>query len=175
MQLDALPLGALPAPLDQGRVGLGEVAGLGQQQRHRLLGRREDVRLGRVHHHHALGGGRVDVHVVEADARPADDHQVRPGLDDLGGDLGGGADDEAVRARDRLEQRRRVEPLPHIDLVAGVTQKVQPARRDRLGHQYPGHCAPRLGSYDRVSPNSEASRLTPSTRSSSPNSYDIRK
>ena len=52
-QLDALPPAALPAPGDERRVGLGHVAGLGQQQRHRVLGGRHDVALRRVDDHHA--------------------------------------------------------------------------------------------------------------------------
>ena len=55
-QLDALPLRALPAPVDQRGVGLGDVAGLGQQHGHGVLGGGEDVRLRRVDHHHARAG-----------------------------------------------------------------------------------------------------------------------
>ena len=58
VQLDALPLGALPAAGDQRGVGLGDVARLGQQQRHGLLGHREDVRRRGVDHHDAALGGR---------------------------------------------------------------------------------------------------------------------
>ena len=92
-------LAALPPAGLEGGVGLGDVAGLGEQQRHRVLGRRQDVRLRRVDDHHAAAGGRLDVDVVEADAGPADDDQVGAGGEDLGGDLGGRADDEGVRRR----------------------------------------------------------------------------
>ena len=51
-------------------------------------------------------GGRLDVDVVEADAGPADDHQVGAGLEHLGGDRGGRPDDEGVGAR----HRRRAAP-----------------------------------------------------------------
>ena len=100
-------LRALPAAGLQGGVGLGHVAGLGQQQRHRVLGGREDVRLRGVDHHHAAVGGGLDVDVVEADAGPADDDEVGAGGEHLGGDVGGGADDQGVGALDRLEQLRR--------------------------------------------------------------------
>ena len=43
VEFDALPLAALPLARLQRRVGLGDVARLRQQQRHGLLGRREDV------------------------------------------------------------------------------------------------------------------------------------
>ena len=86
-QLDAGPPRALPPALDQCRVGLGDVAGLGEQQRHRVLRGRQHVRLGRVDHHHAALGGRGDVDVVEPDAGAADDDQLGAGFEDLGGDL----------------------------------------------------------------------------------------
>ena len=75
-QLHALPPAALPATLDEGGVGLRDVAGLGEEQRHRVLGGGEDVRLRGVHHHHALGGGGLGVDVVEPDPGPPDHHEV---------------------------------------------------------------------------------------------------
>ena len=104
-QLDALPPAALPAAGLQRGVGLGDVAGLGQEQRHGVLGRRDDVGLRGVHHHDARGGGGVDVDVVEPDAGPADDDQLGAGLEHLGGDVGGRADDQGVGADDGVEQR----------------------------------------------------------------------
>ena len=85
-QLDALPPAALPAPGDERRVGLRHVAGLGEQQRHRVLGGRDDVALRGVDDHHAAAGGGVDVDVVEADAGPADDEQVAAGGEHVVGD-----------------------------------------------------------------------------------------
>ena len=76
VELDALPPRAVPlAGLEVG-VGLRDVARLREQQRDRVLGRREHVRLRRVHDHHAAPGRRGDVDVVEADAGPADDDEV---------------------------------------------------------------------------------------------------
>ncbi len=140
-QLDALPAGPLPAALDQRGVRLGDVAGLGQQQRHGVLGRRQDVRLRRVDHHHAPLGGRVDVDVVEADAGPAHHHQVRAGLQHLAGHLGGGADDEGGRPVHDVDQLVGVEPEPDIDHVAGVTEPLEPAVGDLLGHEDARHRA----------------------------------
>ncbi len=85
-QLDALPAAALPAPGDERRVGLGDVAGLGEQQRHRVLGGRDDVALRGVDDHHAAPRGRLDVDVVETDAGPADDEQVGAGGEHVVGD-----------------------------------------------------------------------------------------
>ena len=99
-ELDALPLAALPAPGDERRVGLGHVAGLGEQQRHRVLGGGDDVRLRGVDDHHAAAGRRLDVDVVEADAGPPDHQEVGPGGEHGVGDRRGGADDQGVGARD---------------------------------------------------------------------------
>ena len=63
-------------PALQVGVRLRHVARLREQQRDRVLGRREDVRLRRVHDHHAAPGRLRDVDVVEADAGPADDDEV---------------------------------------------------------------------------------------------------
>ena len=82
-QLDALPLRPLPAAGDQRGVGLGHVAGLGEQHGHGVLGGGEDVGLGGVDDHDATRGGGLDVDVVETDAGPAHHHQVCPGLDHL--------------------------------------------------------------------------------------------
>ena len=98
MQLDALPSGPLPPTGDEGRVGLRDVAGLGQQESHGVLGGREDVRLGCVDHHHPSSGGRGHVDVVETDPGPADDHEVGTGFDQVTGHLGRRPDDERGRA-----------------------------------------------------------------------------
>src|SRR5690606_35870648 len=110
-----------------GGVGLRDVAGLGQQHRHRVLGGGEDVRLRGVDDHHAPVGGGLHVHVVEADAGPADDDEVLPGRDDVRGDLGGGADDQRVRALHRLEEAVRAEIQLQVDLVAGLPQPLEAA------------------------------------------------
>ncbi len=76
VQLDTLPAGALPLARLEGGVGLGDVAGLGEQQGHGVLGRREDVGPGGVDDHDAPAGGGGHVDVVEADPGPA---RPRPG------------------------------------------------------------------------------------------------
>ena len=149
VELDALPLRALPAAGDERRVGLGDVACLGEQERHRLLGHREDVRSRRVHHHDPALGGRRDVHVVQADAGPA--HHLERGARGqyLGSDLGRRADDECVRPADRLEELLGGEPLLDVDLVTRVAR----AGRARSARSSPSPvpvplrwspCSPRL-------------------------------
>ena len=130
-------------PCGERGVGLRHVAGLREQQRHGVLGGGDDVALRRVDDHHAAAGGGVDVDVVEADAGPADDHQVAAGLEHLGGDLRGGADDQRVGAHDVGEQLRQVEL--DVDLVACGAESVEAALGDLFGdedachrvHRYP--------------------------------------
>ena len=136
-QLDALPPAALPPPGDERGVGLGDVARLGQQQRHRVLGRRDDVALRGVDDHHAATRGRVDVDVVQPDAGAADDHQVAPGLEHLGGDLRRRADDQRVGPDDDVEQAGEIEL--HVDLVAGGAESIETAVGDLLGDQDASH------------------------------------
>ncbi len=139
VQLDALPLGAFPPPGDQRRMGLGDVAGLGQQQGHGVLGGGKHVGLGSVDDHHAPAGGGRHVDVVEPDAGPPDDDEIMPGVNDLGGDLGGRTDDQGGRARHLLEQFGRAEPGGEVNVVAGSPQQVQTGIGDGLGHQDSGH------------------------------------
>ena len=104
VQLDALPARALPAALLERRVRLRDVASLREQQRQRVLGRGQHVRLRRVHHHHAAARRRLDVDVVEADAGAADHDEVGAGLEHLRGHLGRGTDHQRMRAGDDVEQ-----------------------------------------------------------------------
>ena len=76
-QLDAAEAAALPAPVDQRRVGLRDVAGQRQHQRDGVLGGRQRVRLRRVADQDAARRGRLDVDVVDARAGPADHAQPR--------------------------------------------------------------------------------------------------
>ncbi len=121
---------------------LGDVARLGEEQRHRLLGRREDIRLRCIDDHHAALGGRGDVHVVEPDAGPADDDQIGAGGQHLGGDGGRRTDDERLRAGHRGNQLFRRETQPDVHLVARLLQAVEPGWRQLFGHEHPSHGFP---------------------------------
>ena len=138
-ELDALPLRALPAALDQRGVGLGDVAGLGHQHGEGVLGRGEDVRLRRVDHHHPAGGRHRHVDVVEPDAGPADHHQVGARRQHVRGDLGGGPHDQRVRAGDGREQLGGGKAQTDVDLVAGVAEAIEPDLRDLLRDQDASH------------------------------------
>ena len=73
VQLHAAEFRAIPGSADQRRVGLRHIPGQRQQQRHRVLGRGDDVRLRGVRYDDAAPGGRVDVDVVDPDARTGHD------------------------------------------------------------------------------------------------------
>src|SRR5205823_6412372 len=74
VQLDARELRALPLAAGERHVRLREVAREREQQRHRVLGGGDDVRLGSVRDDDPTFGGRVDVEVLaqKIDARGAD-------------------------------------------------------------------------------------------------------
>ena len=76
-ELDAAPLRALPATGDERRVRLRDVARERDEQADRVLGRRDDVRLRRVRDDDPAPCRRIDVDVVDADARAADHLQAR--------------------------------------------------------------------------------------------------
>ena len=76
LELDPAPPRALPAMLLQRGVGLRDVARERNEQADGLLGGRDDGRLGRVRDDDPAPGRRLDVDVVDADARPADHLQV---------------------------------------------------------------------------------------------------
>ncbi len=127
---------ALPAAVDQRRVGLRDVARQRQHQRDRVLGGRQRVRLRRVADQDAARRGRLDVDVVDARAGPADHAQPRPGCDQLGVDAGGGAHDERVVVADALQQLGPVEAGRDVDL-GRLAQPVDAGRGDGLGDEDP--------------------------------------
>ena len=77
----------------------------------------DGVPLGGVHDHDAPLAGGGDIHVVQADAGPADDLQFVGGCDDIGGDPGGASDGQAVVLADDPFQlfRRQVGIDIHFD------------------------------------------------------------
>ena len=155
VQLDALPPGAVPLAGLEVAVGLRDVARLREQQRDRVLGRRQHVRLRGVHHHHAATGGGGDVDVVEADPGAADDHEVVAGLEHLGGHLRGAADDQRRRALHRVEELLGRQAEPDVDLEAGAAHGLEPALGELLADQHALH---RVEARRTLEPSPERSR-----------------
>ena len=139
VQLDALPLGPLPPTFDEGGVGLGDVAGLREHQRDRVLRCRQDVRLRGVDDHHAATRGRGDVNVVEPHARAPDRNQVASGLEHLGCHAGRRTDDESRCTGHGLDELGWAERQLHVDLVTFGCHQLEPTRRKRLGDEDPRH------------------------------------
>src|SRR5204863_2371399 len=105
-----------PLPADQRGVGLRHVAGEREQQRERVLGGGDDVRLGGVGDDDpALGRGR-DVDVVDADPGATDRLHVVRGVDELGGDLRGRADQQPVVLADARGQVEAVGVGGRVDV-----------------------------------------------------------
>ena len=130
-ELDPAPARALPAALLQRRVRLRDVAGERDEQPDRVLGGRDDGRVGRVRDDDPPPRRRVDVDVVDADAGAADHLQPLGALDQVGGQLRRRADDDRVVAADDLLERR-VGVL--VDLEARA-QQLDAGVRDRLADE----------------------------------------
>ena len=125
---------AVPAAGHRAGVGVGHMAREGQHQGQGLLGGGDGVALGGIHHQHAAAGGGLHIHVVHAHAGAADDAQLGGGLDHLSGDLGAGADHQAlVVADDRLELLGW-QTGAHIHL-GHLGEDVDPRLIDGIGNQ----------------------------------------
>ena len=93
----------------------GRLRAWAEEQRHRLLGRRQHVRQGRVDDHDAPGGRRGDVDVVEPDPGSTDDDEARPGLEHRAGDLRRRAHDQRGRADHGVAQLGLGQPGRDVD------------------------------------------------------------
>src|SRR5207253_4894581 len=87
-----------------------------EEQRDRVLGDRDAVAPGRVHHHHAAAGGRIEIDVVHAGAGPPDHPQPRRRSEELGRDLGGAAHRQRVVGARNLAQLGWLEADADVDL-----------------------------------------------------------
>ena len=141
VQFDALPPGAIPRARLEVGVGLGDVPGLREQQRHGVLSGREHVRLRCVHHHDAAPRGGLHIDVVETNPGPADDHQVGPHGEHGLVDLRGAADHQGVGANDGFKQLLGREPDALVDIETGRSHRIEPTGRERLGYKHSGSVA----------------------------------
>ena len=132
VQLDAAELRALPRAAGERRVRLRHLARQRQEQRERVLGRGDHVRLRRVRDDHAALRGGVDVDVVHPHAGAAH------GLESLGAaqqvrvELGRGADQDAVELADPALELLLVPVEAELDLETGVAQELHARLADLL-------------------------------------------
>ena len=130
VELDARVALALPLAVAQRALGRANVARERQQQRERVLGRRDDIGLRGVADDDAGRRRRVHVHVVDADARAPDHAQLRGARDQRRVDLRRRAHNER---RGLGERRREVGPRRELRDLAGRTQQIEARAGDRLG------------------------------------------
>ena len=107
-----------------------------------MLGGGDDVGLRCVDHHDPELGGPCHVDIVQTDASPTDDDELRSRLEHLGRHRGGGPDDQRVRAHNRTEQLLGGESQLDIDLVAGSGQLIKARLGDLLSDEDSCHVAP---------------------------------
>ena len=117
-------------------VAEGDVAGGGTHESEGVLGGGNGVSGGRVHHNHAVGIGGITIDVVDADAGAANSLEPGGGGEDLGGDLGLGANDESIVFADDFQQFVGREPDLEIsgDVRMGI-EKLNTDFRNRVGDQ----------------------------------------
>src|SRR5262249_37644273 len=130
-KLDAAPPRPFPPPFDECAVRLRDVAREREQKPDRVLGRRDDVRLGSVGDDDPAPRRRLDVDVVHAHARAPDHLELVPGLDEVGSELCRRPDDDAVVAPDDL---REVAGRVDVDVETGP-QELDAGLGDLLAHE----------------------------------------
>src|SRR5262249_20869714 len=118
-ELDPAVRASLPAALFERGVRLRDVAGETDEQADRVLGSGNDRGFGRVRDDDPAPRCRVDVDIVDPPTGAADHLQPLGALDQVGGQLGRGADDDrVVAADDLLERGLRVD----VHVEAGAEQ-----------------------------------------------------
>ncbi len=106
-------------------VGGGDEAGDGHEQGDGLLGGADGVAAGRVHDDDALARGGGDVDVVHADAGAGDGPQLAGAFEQLGGQGGAAADDDAVGGLEGGLQLGALEAVALVEFEAGLAQQVE--------------------------------------------------
>src|SRR5439155_16841410 len=130
-QLDPTPARALPASLLERGVRLRNVAGECEQEANRVLRGREDRGLRCVRDNDPAARRRLDVDVVDSDARAADHLQPLAALDQVRGQLRRRPDDDRVVIADRL---REVGLGVDVDVEA-LPEELDARLRDRFADE----------------------------------------
>ena len=132
VQLDTAELRALPRAAGERAVRLRHLARQREQQRERVLGRRDHVRLRRVRHDHAALRGRVHVHVVHPHPGAPDRLEPLGSVEQVGVELRRGADQDAVELADAALELVLVPVRADLDLEPGVAQQLHARVADLL-------------------------------------------
>ena len=138
LELDPAVARAFPPPLLERGVRLRDVPRECDEQPHGVLRRRDDCRLGGIRDDDPAARRGVDVDVVDPHSRPSDHLQPVGPLEDLGGQLRRGADDDRVVVPDPLLERQvavdvDVELLPQ-ELDSGLGDRLPNEDPEALGH-----------------------------------------
>ena len=114
---------------------LRHVAGQREQQRHRVLGRGDRRWTAARWRRRRRAGGGVDVDVVDAHPGPRDRPQPVGLGEQVGVDLGGRADQDAVEVGDAPLELGAVPAGAELDVEAGRAQQLDAGVADLLGDE----------------------------------------
>lgn len=134
-QFDSLPLGSLPATIDEGGMRLGNVSSHRHEEGDGVLGGGHDVGLGCVRHHDTRLGGRLHIDVVETNAGSPDDDESTRCREYRRIDVGCTTHDERLCATQRLDERVSVQTEADVDVVTGGPQTIETSVGDFFGYE----------------------------------------
>ncbi len=140
-QLHAHEVPVAPLAPPERCVGLGCVAGQREHKRHGVLGGGDRVGRGSVDHGDAALRGGLQVDVVHANARAADDLEPLAGGYQLGRHLRFAADHQRVVAADDAAEHLRLQARADFHPMLGGGQPMDPLLGDGVRHQNACHGA----------------------------------
>jgi hypothetical protein len=133
VQLDALILLAVPTPGPHAGICRRDVARLGQQQSHGVLGSTDGVGLGSIDHQDAGGGGGLQIDVVDPDAGPTDHPQPGCSFNQFRVDRSGGPHYQTLGIGEPAQQIMTRNSTRVVDVIR-LRQGVDALLRNRLGY-----------------------------------------
>ena len=131
-------LAALPAAGPERSVGGGDMTRERHHHRDRVLGGRDAIARGAVHHDYPAAGGGFEIDVVDPDARASDHLERFRAVDNPGGDFGRAANHERVVRLDRGGQLGGLETGLAVELDPRriAPQHVHPLGRKGIAHEH---------------------------------------
>ena len=124
LELDANELFTFPVPFFQALIRLRHAARQCHQQSNRVLGRRNRVAVGRIHHHDAARCCRRDIDVIHTHAGATDDAKLLRRIHQLSRDFGFAAHDQGVAIAHRPTQSIRRQAGFLFQCKAGIAQRL---------------------------------------------------